>query len=60
MRGKTITAAMLLFLSLSLIGCGGKRELPENEGAAGDRMLESPCACQEIEYDGAGYRWGAS
>lgn len=49
----------LLFLVVFLYGCSGGRdvELPENSGTGADEQKPSPCVCNQLEYDGRGFKW---
>lgn len=51
----SIAAAVLI-----LSGCTAQNvELPTNAGDGSDEMKKSPCACQELDYDGRGYQWAS-
>ncbi len=55
---KCVSAILLCTILLS--GCTatkGNRELPDNNAAGSDEMKLSPCACQEIDYQGATFQW---
>ena len=50
----TVATAMAALL---MAGCASSREIPTNEAAGADEMKLSPCACAQIDYAPAGYRW---
>ncbi len=52
---RTIFGILLICISLS--ACTSNLELPSNSGSGADLMRESPCACNQIDYDGSGFKW---
>ena len=52
---KTLFGILLICTSLS--ACTSKQELPSNSGSGADLMRSSPCACNQIDYDGSGFKW---
>lgn len=56
---KLKNVAVFLFLVV-LAGCAAVEpdvEMPKNSGTGADEMKPSPCACEQLDYDGRGYRW---
>ncbi|MCW9033502.1 MAG: hypothetical protein OQK35_03170 [Alphaproteobacteria bacterium] len=53
---------LVVFLAggVLLTGCAAVKpdvELPKNAGEGSDEMKISPCACNELDYDGRGFQW---
>jgi uncharacterized lipoprotein len=59
---KTVLKAIAALLIVSGLGACAmleKVEMPTNEGDSSDRMLQSPCACIQIDHNNKGYTWHA-
>lgn len=54
--GKKLLTALALTLLLG--ACASKNvEMPGNTGEGSDEMRKSPCACEELDYNGRGFEW---
>ena len=49
---------IILAALLMLAACAGsKTEMPANDGEGTDYMRKSPCACEQLDFDGRGFQW---
>jgi len=49
---------LILALLLALAACAGtKTEMPSNPSEGTDMMRKSPCACEQLDFDGRGFTW---
>jgi hypothetical protein len=50
--------ALALFICLVVLSaCAASKEIPTNEGDVSDTMRESPCACNEVDFNSEGFKW---
>jgi protein involved in sex pheromone biosynthesis len=57
---RSFTCSLLVVASvLALSACAAKTELQEDQTGS-DKMLQSPCACTQIDYKAPTYKWRAT
>lgn len=47
-----------LAVALTVSACGGPSKELQTDQSGSDRMLPSPCACEQLDYHGTGrFKW---
>jgi outer membrane biogenesis lipoprotein LolB len=57
---RSFTSSLLIAASvLVLSACAAKTELQQDQTGS-DKMLQSPCACSQLDYKAPTYKWRAT
>jgi hypothetical protein len=53
---RTLTLPVILASLLAVTACAPTTELQQDQSGS-DKMLPSPCACQQLDYKAPTYKW---
>lgn len=57
-RAKSLlTLFIVILLMAALSACASDTEMPHNNTDGTDKMRGSPCVCEQLEFDGRGFKW---